>query len=243
LLTNQQEKKFNKFVDKIKDYATVLSQKDLLGFYSIASNYLVRQMKKGKFRYNYFLHLYKEIERQNLLIENKRIPIAKLKNIIIVACNQAEHCWAENILNKYIYFVEKQIQKSVYNLNMGIICFYKKNFKETLSYLIKTEQVDLVYDKACRLLTLKCHYELDKEYDERSIRIFRSAEQYFKNIKPSNTTDRIGYRNFFKTFINLYRVKHGVGKTSLNVIKDKLELQDYNRDKSWLLSKIYELEH
>jgi len=41
--------------------------------------------------------------------------------------------------------------------------------------------------------------------------------------------------------INLYRIKHGVTKMQLSNLKEKLEAQKLNSNKSWLLEKIKEL--
>lgn len=242
LLSKEQEKEYNEFIDIIQKHKKHLSINDLRGVYSIANNFLVEQRKKGVFTYNNLLDLYKDMERLNIIMDNRQTSTVKLKNIIIVSCNVGDYRWASKILDKYIKFVKKSIRISVYHLNLGIISFYQKDYNKTLSYLLKTEEVNLIYDKACRLLTLQCHFELDKEYDERSMRIFRSAEQYFKSIKPSNKIDRISYRNFFNVFINLYRIKHKIGKISLSRIKEKLFAQDYNLNKGWLLAKISELE-
>ena len=111
------EEPYNQFVTKIKQNASSLSRSDLRGFYSIAGNYLADQMKKGVFKYEEFLALYKEMDKQNLFIENKYFPIVKLKNVIIVACNCSDLTWAKKVLDDNILFVKKSIQKDVYHLN------------------------------------------------------------------------------------------------------------------------------
>jgi len=52
---------------------------------------------------------------------------------------------------------------------------------------------------------------------------------------------KTSYKNFIRTLINLYRIKHGVTKMQLENVKQKLLAQKLNSNKSWLLEKIGEL--
>jgi len=90
-------------------------------------------------------------------------------------------------------------------------------------------------------MMLKSHYELDKEYDERTLQIYRSAERFFNENKSLNRARKTAYKNFTRTLINVYRIKHQATKMTLGKVKTKLEQQELNSDKSWLLEKIGEL--
>jgi len=48
-----------------------------------------------------------------------------------------------------------------------------------------------------------------------------------KHNKIISTVNKEGYTNFTKTLISLYRIKHMVGKRSLEVVENRL--QNYSR--------------
>jgi len=221
-----------------------LSAKNLLENES-NKNYsnLLDQIRKGVNKFRELFELYKVMDKNNLIIEADFIPILKFKNLIIVACRNNEFSWAKKILEKYLPYVRYNVRDSVLSLNQALIAFYQKDYGRALKFTIKVEDnVNVFFDKSSRILILKCHYELDKEFDYRTERIFRSAEKYFKGVKIFDKTTKLMYANFMNIFINLYKLKHNVGKISLERIKQRLDVQDVNSDKYWLLNKIEELE-
>jgi len=60
--------------------------------------------------------------------------------------------------------------------------------------------------------------------------------------KLFNKVEKQMYSNFMNIFINLYKIKHNTGKNTLTLINQRLEAQELNSDKYWLLTKIEELE-
>lgn len=91
-------------------------------------------------------------------------------------------------------------------------------------------------------MLLKSHYETDKEYDERTMQIFRSAGKYIVENKSLSSAHRKAYKNFIQALINLYRVRHQATKITLERVKEKLEKFEVFTDKQWLMEKIGELE-
>jgi len=122
-----------------------------------------------------------------------------------------------------------------------MLAFYEKDYNLALHYFIRVEPIDINYDVNCRVLLLKSHYEVDKDYDERTVQIFRSAEKFFYENKALTSYSKKGHRNFIRTLINLYRIKHFATKMTKDRLRGKLEQQDINVDKNWLFTKIEEL--
>jgi len=89
-----------------------------------------------------------------------------------------------------------------------------------------------------KFLMMKAYYELDEEYSERTERIILSFIAYIKQNRILSAINKQGYINFTKTLHSLYRIKHRVGRSSLEAIENRL--QNYQRvsDKKWLLEKI-----
>lgn len=243
LLEKESTSNYTNLLNMITKNSNILSKSELIKFYIFLTNYCLSQIKKGINKFSELFELYKIMDNLHLIIEADFIPTLKLRNLIIVACRNNEFRWANEILNKYLPYVRHNVRDSVLNLNQALIAFYQKDFDKALKFSIKVEDnVNVFFDKSSRILILKCHYELDEEFDYRTERIFRSAEKYFKSIKIFDKTKKLMYANFMNIFINLYKLKHNVGKNSLERIKQRLSEQKVNSDKHWLLNKIKELE-
>jgi len=241
LFKTKNDKYYKLLLALLKESSSEFLRQEVISFYSILYNYFVSQSKKGINKQEDIVKLYQLAEDQSLILEQGNITATKLKGIIVAACKTTHIEWASSFLVKYKSYIKKEIRKSVYNLNLCIIEFYKKNYETALNYAIKVETVNLDYDRNCRILILKCHFELDKEYDERTLRIFRSAEKYFRGLKLLNKKQKKMYTNFMNIFINLYKIKHRVARLSLTTIEQRLNNQQINSDKHWLLTKIEEL--
>ncbi len=91
-------------------------------------------------------------------------------------------------------------------------------------------------------MLLKSHYELDVEYDERTVKIFRTTGQFISNNKTLPGKHKIAYKNLIQLTINLYRLRFGIGKRTLVSIKQKMQDYQLVGDRKWLVGKINELE-
>lgn len=244
LIKTNKEVAYIHLLNQLEIYADLMPRSDLADFYTVACNFCVRQIRLGEISYNKkLLILYKRIEAQNLLLEKNVLQIVKLKNIVALSCKNNEFEWAINIINKYCPLLEEAIQKSVFHFNMGAIEFYKGNYKMAISHLIRMDESNLTYDYHldCKMLLLKSYYQIDTFYDERTMRIFRSTEQFVQTNKSISITIKKSYKNFTLLLINLYRVRHKMGKRTLESIQNKLEKMEFVSDKKWLLEQIMAL--
>lgn len=241
LMQQQSETTYRHLLSLLDNYAGLIPEKDLNGFYIVATNFCVRQIKKGLFSFEDMFDLYKVMDEKNLLIEGDFIPVNKLKNTITAACRIHNFEWAEKAIEKYHNFIRKTVRESAYHFNLGVIFFYKNNYKSALHHFVRVENVNLNYDIDSRMMMMKSHYEIDKEYDERTLQIFRSTERFFNANQSLSTIDKKAYKNFIRTLINIYRIRHRATKMTLESIKGKLNRQEVNSDKKWLEEKISRL--
>jgi len=220
-----------------------ISNNDLNDLYKIAVNFCSKKIKEGHSEfYQHALDIYRIMDSKNLLTEGNFMPINKLKNIITLACRLNEFDWAKESIEKYRPNLKKAHANSVYHFNMGLVAFYKNDFKTALSHFIRVEKVNLAYDINCRIMLLKSHYELDHEYDERSIRTFLLSERFIQSHKGLITRDKKAYKNFVRILINIYNTRHGAGKMTAEKVRRKLEKLEFVSDKKWLEEKIEGLE-
>jgi len=242
LMKQPNQSNFKVLSDLIFLNSAKLSKEDLAGLYTVLSNFYTIQFQKGKPFFNEWLSLYKQMDKLNLFVEGDFIHLGKLKNAITAACRVQEFSWGSYFIKKYKMEIPKFVRVSVFNYLTGAIAFYRKEYDEALRHFIRVDSINLTYDINCRIMIIKSHYEIDKEYDERTVQIYRSAEKYFTaNKQLANKTSK-SYKNFIRTLINLYRIKHNATKMTLDKLKDKLDQQKLNVDKSWLVLKIKELE-
>jgi len=75
-------------------------------------------------------------------------------------------------------------------------------------------------------------------YSERTEQIFKSFIAYIKQNKVIAAPYKESYTNFTKTLNSLYRIKHRVGKRSLEVVENRLQAYARVSDKRWLSEKI-----
>jgi len=240
LTETQNEKVYNQLLVLFETHSTSITKTDLKGFYIIAANFCLRQIQKGRFDFQHLFDLYKKMDEKNLLIEANSISVDDLKTIVTAGCRVGKFDWTVQMIEKYLPFVEKSVRESVYHFNLGGMAFYQTDYPKALHHFIRVESVNFDYDINCRVIMMKTHYEVDKEYDERTVQIFRSAEKYFNQNKQLTPKNKKAYKNFIRTLINVYRIRFGATKMKLEDLKAKLEKQEVNSDKKWLMQKIEE---
>jgi len=233
---------YHQFLSLLEEYEDITPLKDLNNFYKVAVNVCSSKIREGDTTfYRHAFDLYQTMDRKNLLIEGNFMPVAKLKNIVGLYCHLNEFEQAKATIEKYRSTIEKQHENSVYHFNIGAVAFYQNDFKTALSHFIRVEKVNLAYDINCRIMLLKSHYELDHEYDERTIRTFLLSERFIQSHKGLITRDKKAYKNFVRILINIYNTRHGAGKMTKEKIQKKLEKLEFVSDKKWLEEKIKEL--
>ena len=225
-------------LDLLAQHAAHIPKSDLNGFYSTVTNFYIRQILIGQASYRDLFEVYRVMESHDLLVEEGFVPAGKLKNVIIAACRVSEFEWSKNILEKYKPLIRSSVRKSVCHFTVGVIAFYRKDYDTAIHHFIRVENVNNDYDLNSRTMIMKSHYENDKDFDNRTVQIFRINEKFFKENKYLPYKRKRGYKNFCQILINLYKFRHRSTKMTLESIKEKLEKQDVNSDRNWLLEKI-----
>lgn len=241
LMKQPNESNFEILSDLILLNSSTTSKEDLIGLYTVLTNFYTVQFQKGESIFTEWLSLYKQMDKLNLFVEGTFVHLGKLKNAITAACRIKEFLWASCLVEKYKAAIPQTVRDSVYNYLTGAIAFYKKDYDEALHHFIRVDTINLTYDINCKVILIKSHYEIDKEYDERTVQIYRSAEKYFTTNKQLGNKTSRSYKNFIRILINLYRIKHTATKMTLGKLEEKLALQKFNADKIWLSAKIKKL--
>ncbi len=233
---------FEKLKELLLTYASNISFNAQNDLYILATNFCTRRIIAGQPEYleELFL-LYKTMSEKNLLIEGEYIPVDKMKNIISVGSKLEHFDWTQQLIEENRERIAPRFRDSVHNFGLGLIHFYKGNLNEAISHLIRVEDIDINYHLSGRFVMMKAYYDLDEDYSERTEQIFKSFIAYIKQNKVISSVNKEGYTNFTKTLVSLYRIKHLVGKRSLEVVENRLNTYARTSDKIWLLEKIQEL--
>ena len=240
LMQTQDKAVYQNLLDMLLQNVAHIPKSDLNGFCGTLTNFCIDQVRKEQFSYRDLFELYQRIEAHNLFIEGDFVSAVNFKNIIVAACRVDEFDWAETITQKYKPLIKREIQESVYRFNMGVIAFYRKDYNTAIPHFVRVDNFNADYYANCKILMIKAHYETDKDYDERTIQIFRAAEKFFKDNKHLSIVKKKRGRNFCRILTYAYKFRHRNTKMTLDSIKTKLDKQSVS-DKTWLLEKIGEL--
>jgi len=234
LQINKSRLAFNNLLQLLDKYANDIPNEDLNGFYTIVSTFCIHQTKTGKTEYSQiYTDLHKILDKKNLIVFNNLISIAKIRNIVMCACKAGEFNWVNDMIEKYITFVDKTHRKNIYKFNLGYVRFEQKKFQNAIDLLSEVNNFQKIYDINKRVLILKSYYELEQNYSEPTAQLFRSLEIFIKNHKSLSHKDKITYKTFIRIFYNLYRIKHRVGTIKLDKLKDRIENAEFIRLRSW----------
>lgn len=243
LLENKTDVAFLNLINELDLYATEIPVVSLINFYNSLLNYCIFQVRKGKVEYKkHQLDLYKIMDDKGLLLTDNQIHIGNLRNIVNFGCHLEEFDWVTQMLDKYYFHLPIDLRDDVKNFNIGVVSYYQKNYQIAIDYLFPLPTINLSHDINRRTIIMKSYYELDNNYLETTHTLFRSFEKYIREHKSLTSKSKTSYKNFIRTLINLYRIKHGVTKMKLENLKQKLEAQKLNSNKSWLNEKVAELE-
>jgi len=124
--------------------------------------------------------------------------------------------------------LENSYADSVHNFNLGQIAFHQKKYEEADNHFFKVELSDAnyMYFINCKILRLKCLYELG-HLDDKKERVnheyiegvFKVAKEYIRNNTLISPADKEGYKNFIQTLNTIYRIRHGLGKITIEQLK------------------------
>lgn len=243
LVKNKEDDTYTQLLDLLSLYRQEVPTHKLNDFYIVLVNFCISQIKRGQITYyRQLFDLYRIMDEQKMLLEDGLMTPGKLRNITSAACRVDEFEWANQFIEKYYPFTRKDVQNDIRNFNLGVVAFYQKKYTTAIDYLYDVAPIDLNYDLNRRMVLVKSHYEVEIEYKETTMQVFRSVEKYIQQNKLLTQSNKTAYKNFVRLLINLYRIRHRATKMTPQSLRNKLEKAKLLSDKRWLLEKVEELQ-
>ena len=217
-----------------------VSEDEMRSCYTLACNYCVKQVVRGKEHYREELFdLYRAQIDKNLLFSGEYTTPGKIKNIVTTGLRAGEFQWVEQFIKDHKNKVVPDFQDSLYHFNMGALYFYQKKFREALPHLMQVKYLDVFFHLNCKSLLLKTYYELQET--EPLFALCDTFRAFLRN-NPTLSLNRIAaYRNFIDLSQKLYKTKYLGGKKTTLELEEQINTAKLISDKQWLTEKVKEL--
>jgi len=241
LLKEEKDAYYIDLKELLASHRGALPVKEIRQIYTAVFNYLNKKLKSGETRYLRDIYeLYKLMFEQDILIEKGFINNhINFRNALIAGLRLGELEWAEMFIEKYSPLLVPLNRENWINYSLAELHFYKKNYKETLKYLLGFEFQDAFNYAEHKTLLAKTYYELEE--DEALFALTHAFRIYLH--RDTNLAE-----HFQKTYHNFIRLLNKLAKARFapdaNVQDIRQEIQESKSitNQEWLLKKIDELE-
>ncbi|MDQ3019933.1 MAG: hypothetical protein M3R36_05095 [Bacteroidota bacterium] len=147
--------------------------------------------------------------------------------------------WAENFIKNYSHIIFSDYRESTINLSLALLCFWKKEYEQSLSHLAEVKYKDNFYILQIKNITSYIYYE--KNDFPALINLLNSYKMYIIKNKELLESEFI-YHNLFINFLNkLIKIKEHQKYHKLHKLLEEVTKCEF-RGKIWMLEKIKELE-
>ena len=241
LLKEEKDEYYVELTELLGKYKEALSVKEIRQIYTAIFNYLNKKLKSGQGKYLKDIYdLYRLMFERNILIEKGFINNhINFRNALIAGLRLGKLEWAEGFIEKYSPLLAPLNRENWVNYSLAELYFHKKQYKETLNYLLSFEFEDAFNYAEHKTLLSQTYYELEE--DEALFALTHAFRIYLS--RDTNIAE-----HFQKTYHNFIRILNKLAKTRFdpnrNVSEIRQELQElkYIANQEWLLKKIDELE-
>ncbi|MCB9231875.1 MAG: hypothetical protein H6581_09445 [Bacteroidia bacterium] len=220
------------FKNLLLEYAGNLPEEESRDIYTLAQNYCIRQINRGRgeFLEELFL-IYESLLERGLLLENGALSPWHVKNITAVALRLKKFDWTAKFLEEKIEFVAPQFRQNAQTYNLAKLYFQKGEYSEVKKLLLQVEYEDVFYNLDSKSMLLKIYFEEGE--DVALDALCRSFLAYIKRNKLISEAHRTVYRNLVRYVQRLNRLD-GLGKKQLSDMLEEVESNSAVSDSSWL---------
>ncbi len=231
-LKNRKNNTFQELRDFLFQNENKLSKADKLTTLLYLLNFLSDELKKGKYKLRKeTLDLYKfGLGKNNILIHNGILDHLNYRNIVNLASNLGDYDWAENFIEDYKKYLDKNIQNENVSIAKAMLYFEKGDYLQVIKNISKNNFSGIYYILLARIYNLACDYELNENEDlEIDCATFIKFVQRSKKLNEHN---KIAAIHFAKILSQLY-----LKELPKEKIKSEIDDSSSLFFRAWLLKK------
>lgn len=236
MLTNQGgEQQFELFKQMLFDKGDLLPHDERRNLYLLAINYGIRQINAGRPVYDRpVLDLYKMALDNNMLLEEGRFSRFAFNNIVAIALRIGEVDWVEAFILKNKGLLDRAHRNVTASLNLARLEFSRKNFREALLHLQRSDFKDLINNLIAKTLQMKIYYETGE---------FEVLEAHLRNMKNFiKRQNALGYHQ--ENYLNIIQFTQGLvdlnpfDKNARTILRQQIEQAGRITERDWLLKML-----
>lgn len=240
LIEADNESWYKKLKRQLDEHGSRFSSDELNDMYIFARNYCAKQINRGNLSYlNEVFDLYKNLLRDNVLVQDGRISQWDYKNIASVALRLEKYDWAEEFIKKYRSKLSAEHSENAFTYNLALLHYHQGNYGKTLELIRDVEFTDVYYALDCRSLLLKTYYET--EAMRPLLSLIDAFYAYLRRNKLISSYQKEGYSNFLKFFKRLMKLRRN-DREGAERVKAEIESSEAVANLSWLLKRVEEVE-
>jgi len=224
----------------LREYATVMPQKEAIELTDSALHYCAGKINKGDraFLQEYF-DVFEEAIANRIFLQNGELATWRFNNLVASALGLGKLDWAENFVKNYRDYLPPESRQNTYSFNLARVYRFQKKYDEVLDLLQNVEYDDIGVNMISKMMLLITYYERnDMEVLGSFIESFRVFLNRHKNIPQQR---RASYLNLLKYTRRLVRLRPGdraaVQKLTEEISREKATIVNHE----WLLEKLLEL--
>ena len=237
LKENDKEIHFAELKQTLFQNLTKISLHDLQDIFVLARNYCIKRMNNGDAKYlNELFELYKIEIKEQIILENGKIPPSTYKNIVTLGLHLQQFIWTEQFIKDYKTHIASVFSDDVFHYNLARLFFAKKEYNKAIMQLnlVSFNEKFLALDT--RVLLAQAYYELD-EIDV----LYSLLDSFYAYLKRKKNiayhqTHYLNFVSLLKKMIRLLPQEKKKKEQLLDLINRKKMVE-----KKWLLNKIQTL--
>jgi hypothetical protein len=213
----------------------LLPDEERRNLFLLAINYGIRQINASRPEYDRpVLDLYKTALEMDLLLENGLLSRFAFNNIVAISVRIGEVDWVERFIHQYKINLEKEHRNATFSLSLARLEYARKNYKEALLHLQRSDYKDLINNLIAKTLQLKIYYETGE---------YEVLEAHLRNMKSYIRRQRaIGYHK--QNYLNIIRYAQALvelnpfEKAEREALRSAIAQEIKLTEREWLLDML-----
>ncbi|HMS65119.1 MAG TPA: hypothetical protein PKD83_07685 [Ignavibacteria bacterium] len=239
LISNENTEYYYKFKNDLSEYSGSFSNEEVKEIYTCLLTCLTNlKVTTADFYTEYFSVIQLGFKNKVMLNSDGTITFQGFLSIVNVSCGANETEFAEDFINNYKSKLPPDMREDVYNYSMAQLNFTKKNYTESLEFLIRIQNEPYFLKFSIKNMQLSIYYELNDRIS------FDYAMDSFKHFirknKLENESRVITLAKYCDYIKMLFKLREKSDDYELSILKKDIE-ENKVTNKRWLFEKVADL--